>query len=367
MPRFSVSPTMRSWAEVDPDALRHNLAVVRNAVGPKPQILAVVKANAYGHGTEPVVRALAHDVTIFGVANLSEALAVQAAGSGRDIMLLSPCLPAEREAAVARGFIVTVSSLEEAHGFAACGDVRINFKVDTGMGRVGIWWERAGDELEKIARIAHIHSISTHLPSSDEDVRFTLSQLKDFEALAESLLQIAPGAKVHSLNSAGILRFPEHARDIVRAGLVLYGSSPLPEIARLCRPALTWKTRVTLVRDLPVGAGVCYGRTFVTPRPMRTAVLAAGYADGFPRQVSGRGASVLVGGHRCPVLGRVTMDQIVVDISSLASVAPGDEAVLIGCQGGESITAEELASQAGTISWHILTGIKSRVARVYGD
>lgn len=367
MPRFSVSPSLRTWAEVDPDALRHNLGVVRNAVGPQPEILAVVKANAYGHGTEAVVRTLAHDVTIFGVANLTEARAVEAVGSGRDIMLLSPCLPAERAEAVAGGFIVTVSSFEEALGFAACGKVRINFKVDTGMGRVGIWWEHAEAELRKIAAIARVHSISTHLPSSDEDERFTLSQLRNFERLAEGLLQVAPGAKVHSLNSAGILRFPNHARDIVRAGLVLYGSSPLPEIAKLCRPALAWKTRVTLVRDLPAGAGVCYGRTFVTPQPMRTAVLAAGYADGFPRQVSGRGASVLVGSRRCPVLGRITMDQIVVDVSSVDRVAAGDEAVLIGCQGEEAITAEELAAQADTISWHILTGIKSRVARVYAD
>ena len=367
MLRFSVTPTMRSWAEVDPEAIRHNLALVRRTIGAGPEILAVVKANAYGHGTEAVVRALAHDVGIFGVANIPEARSVQAAGSGRDIMLLSPCLPAERAEAVREGFVVTVSSAEEAAHYAASGRVRVNFKVDTGMGRVGVWWKDAQRELLALPPGVQVHSLSTHLPSSDDDEEFTAEQLAGFEKLAATLRPMAPGAKIHSLNSAGIMRFPHHAADIVRAGLILYGSSPLPEIACLCRPALTWKTRVSLVRELPGGTGVCYGRTFLTPHPLRTAVLAAGYADGYPRQVSGRGASVLVGGTKCPVLGRVTMDQIVVDISSAGNVQPGDEAVLIGTQGGARITAEELAEQAGTISWHIFTGIKSRVARVYGD
>jgi alanine racemase len=368
MPRFFVSPTLRSWAEVDPGALRHNLSLVRRTVGPHPEILAVVKANAYGHGTGPVALALAHDVAIFGVANLSEARAVLAVATGRDIMLLSPCLPAERQAAVDEGFIVTVSSAEEAVGFADCGDARVNFKVDTGMGRVGAWWEKAAQELRRMAESVRVHSISTHLPSSDEDENFTRAQLEGFDRLVETLRHTAPGAKIHSLNSGGIMRFPEHAADIVRAGLILYGSSPLPDIARQCQPALTWKTRVTLVRELPAGTGVSYGRTFITPRPMRTAILAIGYADGFPRQVSGKVACVLIRGSRCPVLGRVTMDQIVVDVTAAGeSIEAGEEAVIIGSQGRETITAEELAAQAGTISWDIFTGIKSRVTRIYPD
>ncbi|MEI6072137.1 MAG: alanine racemase [Verrucomicrobiae bacterium] len=362
MPCFS--PSLRSWAEVDPGALRHNLALVRRMVGPRPEILAVVKADAYGHGVGPVVRALAHDAAIFGVANLTEARAVLEAGTGRDIMILSPCLPSERAGAVEGGFIVTVSSAEEARSFAGCGDARVNFKVDTGMGRVGASRDQAEHELRQMAGEVRIHSISTHLPSVDEDEEFTRRQLESFSVLTEALREAAPEAKIHSLNSAGIARFPEHAADIVRAGLILYGSSPLPDIARQCQPALTWKTRVSLVRDLPAGAGVSYGRTFITDRPTRTAVLAAGYADGFPRQVSGRGACVLIRGARCPVLGRVTMDQIVVDVTAAGEIEPGEEAVIIGKQGVESISAEELAAQAGTISWHILTGITGRVARI---
>jgi alanine racemase len=266
---------------------------------------------------------------------------------------------------VEKGLIATVSSADEALGYAACGDARINFKVDTGMGRVGAWCESATQELASITGRVNIHSISTHLPCSDEDEDFTNHQLGEFSRLIEGFRLLAPGAKIHTLNSAGILKFPMHAGDIVRAGLVLYGRSPLPEFQRECRAALTWKARVTLVRDLPAAAGVCYGRTFITSRPTRTAVLPVGYADGFPRQVSGKGASVLLRETRCPVLGRVTMDQIVVDVTAAGGVQPGDEAVLIGSQGRETIPAAELASQAGTIAWDIFTGIKHRVARVY--
>ena len=367
MPSFFVSPTLRSWVEVDPGALRHNLAFVRRAIGPKPEILAVIKADAYGHGIVEAARALAHDVAVFGVATLSEAHAVLAAETGRPVMLLSPCLPSEREAAVAAGVIVTVSSADEAESFTACGRATVNFKVDTGMGRVGFVGGSAAREIARIAGRVNIHSISTHLPCSDVDEPFTRAQLESFSRMAGEFRELAPGAKIHSLNSAGILRFPEHAEDIVRAGLVLYGISPLAEFRNHVHPALAWKTRVTLVKDLPAGTGVCYGRTFITPRPTRSAVLAVGYADGFPRQASGKGAGVLIRGTRCPLLGRVTMDQIVVDAGSAEEVEAGDEAVIIGTQGGESITAKELAAQADTIAWDILTGIKGRVARVYPD
>ena len=365
-PEFRVSSTLRSWTEINLHALRHNLAAVRKAIGPRPAILAVVKANAYGHGTEEVVRTLAHDVEIFGVANLSEASAVVSAGTGRDVMLLSPCLPAERE--LARDFIVTVSSTDEAAAFAAHGPVRVNFKVDTGMGRIGAWQDSALAHVREIAKLpgVSLHSISTHLPSSDEDVEFTTCQLAAFSDLERQFRVMAPDARIHSLNSAGILAFPEHATDIVRAGIVLYGVSPLPEFQHHFQPVLAWKARVTLVRNLPSGAGVSYGRTFLAARPTRTAVLAVGYADGFPRHASGNGTPVLIAGKRFPVIGRVTMDQIVVDITDGGgSIAPGDEAAIIGRQGDDEMTAADLAARAGTIPWEIFTGIKGRVARIY--
>lgn len=352
----------RTWAEIDLSAIRHNLGVARERIGPVAGILAVVKANAYGHGMRKVAEALAGDVAFFGAANLEEACGLE--GLGRDILLLSPSLPSERREVVARGFIPTVSSAAEAREFAGG---RINFKIDTGMGRIGCWQDDALEDLATVASTPEVvlHSISTHLPSADEDVEFTLGQLENFAALSIAFRRLAPGARIHALNSAGILDFPGHAHDLVRPGLMLYGSAYPAHHQDLLRPALTWKARVVLVREVEAGRSVSYGRTFVTQRPSRIASLAVGYADGFPRQASNRGAHVLIGGRRCPVLGRVTMDQILVDVTEVESVRPGSEAVLIGRQGGEEILARELADQAGTIAWHIFTGLGPRVKRVY--
>jgi alanine racemase len=170
---------------------------------------------------------------------------------------------------------------------------------------------------------------------------------------------------VHVLLSAGILGFSQHHFDIVRAGLMLYGSSPLPEAQKLLRPVMALKSRIALLRDLPAGRSVSYGRTFITTRPTRVATISVGYADGFPRSISKREGAVLVGGQRCPVLGRVTMDLMMADVTAVPGVEAGDEAVLIGRQGTEEIFAAEVAERAGTIAWEIFTGIGSRVRRVY--
>jgi alanine racemase len=174
---------------------------------------------------------------------------------------------------------------------------------------------------------------------------------------------MAPHTKFHALNSAGICAFPEFSFDFVRAGLMLYGSASIPAFQSRLVPALAWKTRILLVREVPAGRTVSYGRTFTTTGPMRIATLAVGYADGYQRQASGHDACVLVGGSRCALLGRVTMDQILVDVTDVpASV--GDEAVLLGTQGGATILASEMAKWAGTIAWHIFTGIGGRTKRV---
>ena len=209
------------------------------------------------------------------------------------------------------------------------------------------------------------HSLSSHLPVSDEDHDFTAEQLQEIDDLAAACARIVPHALIHCLNTAGILHFPHHAFDIVRAGLMLYGEASPPDPQGPLRPALTWKTRILLVRDHPAGQGISYGRTFITPEPTRVATLAVGYADGFPRQASGQGAHVLIGGRRCPVLGRVTMDQIMADVSDVPSAQIGDEVVIIGRQGGEQIRASELAEQASTIAWDIFTGLKGRVRRFW--
>jgi alanine racemase len=356
------APEFRTWVEIDLDAIRYNLGVVRRKVGPEPGIIAVVKANAYGHGMREVAEALASEAALFGVANIEEARGLE--GLERDSLLLSPSLAAERREVMERRCIATVSSAREAAEYPGG---RVNLKIDTGMGRIGCWQDDAVEEVRALARLGNValHSISTHLPVSDEDADFTRNQLEHFAGLAQAFRRLAPGAKIHALNSAGILGFPGHGHDFVRPGLMLYGSASPAECQPLLRPAMTWKTRLLLVRELGPGRSVSYGRTHVTTRPCRIASLAAGYADGFPRQASNQGAHALVGGRRCPILGRVTMDQILVDVTDVPGAAPGDEAVLFGRQGDGEILAGELAGQAGTIPWDIFTGLGPRVKRIY--
>ncbi len=359
---MNIPPETRTWAEIDLSAIQNNLRVVREKIGPGSGVIAVVKADAYGHGMETVAGALAKNVEAFGVTNLEEARRIS--NLGRDIMLFSPSLPTERKAVLAEGYIPTVSSAAEAKEFAGG---RINFKVDTGMGRIGSWQDDAAGELQAIlkTRKVTVHSISTHLPVADEDEEFTLRQLERFEEMTRTFRQLAPEARIHVLNSSGILRFSDHAHDLVRPGLALYGSAYPAEFQPALRPALTWKTRIILIRDVAPRRSVSYGRTFITKRHTRIATLSIGYADGYPRQLSGNGAEVLIGGHRCPVLGRVTMDQILVDVTVAPVAKVGDEAVLIGSQGEEEIFARELAEQAGTIAWDIFTGLGARVKKIH--
>ena len=360
----------RCWAEIDRAALRHNTALIKKRIGPNVETLAVVKADAYGHGMRAVAKALSNEVQLFGVANLTEAIALRGAVE-QPIMLLGPALPQERGLIAEHRFIPSISTWEEADQFnrlASNKKVLINFKIDTGMGRMGVPAHEAIALFKKVNALPHveIHSVSTHLPVSNEDEAFTRDQLRGFSALIKKLRAEAPGNyKVHALQTAGILEFADEPFEIVRPGMLLYGISPLPQFQNLLRPAMTWKTRIALIREMPAGHGISYGRTFITPRPMRVATLAAGYADGYPRHLSNRGTSVLIGGQRCPLLGRVTMDLIMIDVSELPKAIVGDEVVLLGRQGDEEIPCAELAERADTITWEITTRIGSRVQRVY--
>lgn len=357
----------RCWAEVDRAALLHNARLARERAGSDSSLLAVVKANGYGHGMVEVAQTLRAEAQLFGVANLSEAKGLRVGGITEPILILGPALPNEQSAISEGGFIATISSLEEAQSFAA-KPTQVNFEIDTGMGRMGSWHEGALAILEKISKLPnlHLHSVSTHLPVADEDPAFTEIQLTQFEQLVRQIrARISGSYKVHALLSAGILGFGEHRFEMVRAGLMLYGSSSLAAEQKCLQPVMTLKARVGLLRDLPAGRSISYGRTFTTARSTRVATISAGYADGYPRALSNRGASVLVGGLRCPVLGRVTMDLTMVDVSHVSGVKLGDEVVLIGKQAGEEILAAEVAERAGTIAWEVFTGIGSRVRRVY--
>jgi alanine racemase len=277
-------------------------------------------------------------------------------------------LPDERSTIVERGFIPSVSTFEEAQAFARHGKVAINFKIDTGMGRMGAVENEALGIFKRVAALdkIDIHSVSTHLPVANEETEYTREQLERFRDLVRQMRAAVPGDyKAHVLQSSGTLAFNETPHEIVRAGIILHGMSPLPQFQSLLKPVLTWKTRICLIRDVPKGASISYGRTFITPRAMRVATLSAGYADGYPRQVSNRGAGMLVRGKRCDLLGRVTMDLMVIDVSGMDDVDLGEEAVLLGRQGDEEISAQELADKADTITWDITTRIGARVRRVY--
>ena len=361
----------RCWAEIDLDALRHNAGAVREHLGEKVKIMAVVKANAYGHGIGPVVRALDGRVEMFGVANVREAVEVREHLADAPVFILGPALAEERAEIVARRFVPAVCSVEEARDYSALAGAEplaVHVKIDTGMGRVGIWESDADAAVREILALPglRITGLASHLPVADEDDAFTREQLTRFHATAARLRALGiANAVVHVENSAGIIGFPELAGDMVRAGLMLYGSAPRAEFQPRLRAAMTWKTRITQLRTAPAGHGISYGRTFRPAQPTRVATLAVGYADGYQRHLSGRGAHVLIRGRRCAVLGRVTMDQIIADVTALPDSALGDEAVLIGRQGAEEILAAELAEKSGTIAWEIFTGVGPRVERIY--
>ena len=365
---FPISPP-RAWAEIDLGALTHNLEVARAASG--TDLMAVVKAGAYGHGLEPVAKALAmQSIAFFGVANAAEARRIREAGVKTRLYLLGATWAGEREEIVARDWTPCLSTLEEADHFnrlaqSAGKRLKTHLAVDTGMGRGGFAPDQLLECLPALERMAHleIEGIGSHLPSADEDDEFTRVQIARFDTVLDALGGSQRFKWRHLLNSAGLLAYQSGACNLARPGLMLYGVAPLPGFQTSLRTVMTLKARVTLVRTLPAGHGVSYGRQFVTLRPTRVATLGIGYGDGYPRHVSGAGADVWVHGRRCPILGRVTMDQIMVDVSGAGDVREGEEAELFGSH----IPVAEIAAKAGTIVWEIFTGITPRVLRCYGE
>jgi len=371
----SVDESLRSWVEVDLDALRHNAGVAAQKGGGR--LMAIVKANAYGHGVAQVARALADQVAMFGVASLPEAEELRSSGVNTPVCLLGACLEAEYEQAIKDGFGITVNSLVQARKISTLASqlgllAHVHAVVDTGMGRLGFleseWTAETIRELVSLPAL-YWEGMASHLPVADEDADFTQMQIRRFAPMVNLAQQhgLSP-AWVHLANSAGLLGFtePQQFCNLTRPGLVLYGVSPLPDLQPLLRNTLTWKTRITLLRKLPAGQGVSYGRSVILRRPTWVATLACGYADGYPRQVSNTQVQVLIQGQRCPLLGRVTMDQIMVDVTDLQNPAQlGDEVVLLGRQQQQEISAVELAGYAGTIAWDIFTGIGRRVKRLY--
>ncbi|MHB1306067.1 MAG: alanine racemase [Limisphaerales bacterium] len=369
----------RCWAEVDLEALRENLAWIRHRIGPGVKVLTVVKADAYGHGLRQIAALLMQSGTdVFGVANLAEARAIRRVGKGWPILMLGACLPNEVANAVRDEVMPVISTLAEARRFSSEAvaqrkTVSVHLKVDTGMGRLG---SPPGQAVRLAAALARLPGLAlagacTHFAAAEDDASFTREQLAGFTGVVTALERrgLRPPL-LHASSSAGLLHEPEGLFNLVRPGLIAYGIAPAgqrfspSQLPDQVRPALSWYCRVSLVKTVPAGLSLSYGRTYVTPRRMRVATLTAGYGDGFLRAGSNR-AMVLVGGRRCPVLGRVTMDQMLVDVSSVRGVRPGDPVVLIGRQGRESISAGELAGWGETVAWEVLTNISYRVPRLY--
>jgi alanine racemase len=369
----------RCWAEVDVSALQGNLAWIRHRVGKAVKIITVVKADAYGHGLKQTAALLMQAGTdIFGVANLTEAQAIRDVGRGWPILMLGACLPDEVDTAVRDDVMPTISSFEEAQTFDTAAArrgrrVRVHVKVDTGMGRLGVPAMRAVELVSSLQGLRHVEvqGIFTHYSSAEDDRDFSAAQREQFAAVLKELRQrkLLPPL-VHANNSAALLHEPRSIYNVTRPGLLVYGiippgsRRPSATLRKHLRPALSLRTRVTFVKEISKGTPLSYGRTFVAPRRLRVATLGAGYGDGYPRAASNQ-AEVLIHGQRCPVLGRVTMDQTIVDVTSVPDVKPGDEAVLFGAQGEDAIGATELASWCGSIPWEILTNITYRVPRVY--
>lgn len=361
---------------VDLDAYAHNLKFVRSRIPEETAILAVLKAGGYGHGAVPLARrALDAGVSIFGVATVAEGIAIRLSVPSARVLLLGQPKESDLEAAIENDLILMVSDL----GFAEkAGDVArsakkvaiVHCEVDTGMGRQGFNIDDAHERILDMTRLSNIdiEGIATHFPIADQpNDFFTDGQLRTFRQLLKRLEKEGiPYELAHAANSAGVLNAPSSAFDMVRPGLVTYGVWPTntPLEPSPLKPVATWMSTVVLIKDLPGGASVGYGRTYRTPNPRKVAIVPVGYADGYPFHLSDK-SDVLIRGRRCPVRGRISMDMMTVDITDVPDVKVGAKVTLIGSDGHESVTVEELAKQADTIPYEILTGIGARVERTY--
>ena len=368
---------LRCWAEIDLAALERNLRLIRGSLPPHMRYIAVVKADAYGHGVHHAAARLMHaGADLFAVANVTEAATLREIGPGWPILVLSPLLPGEEDALVEASAAATVSSADEIHRLnRAAGRANlvlaVHLKIDTGMGRAGAWHTEAPALARQILEAKHLQleGVCTHFASPDDDPAFTAEQRRRFlEALERTAGLKLEGLFVHADNSAGIETLPGASPfNAVRIGLLQFGVLPHPRslLAQVqTEPVFSFHTRVALVKRLPAGTTVSYGRTHTLRRDSVTAVLCAGYADGLPRAASNRG-HVLIHGHRCPIVGRVTMDQTIVDVTDAPPVACGDEAVLVGRQGDAEISLTEFSRIADTIPWETLTSVTKRVPRLY--
>ncbi len=366
--------TRRICAVVNTAALVHNLNEVKKKAEDK-KVVAVIKADAYGHGAVKAAEAYATLADMFAVATGDEALELREAGVTKDILILAPVPKEDIPELVKAGIILTVSSEKDGEDISQISEglgitARIHVAVDTGMSRIGFFPNKEGAwQIRKISKLPalSLEAVFTHYAKADEkDKTWMNIQTERFTSFAKNLEKELPHLKFHIANSAGIMEQKAHFGDFVRAGIVLYGLYPSDEVEKRALhliPALTWKSRVSSVRWVEKGEGVSYGHTYRAEERIKVATVSCGYADGYPRLLSNRGR-VLINGTSCPIVGRVCMDQFMVDVTD-KNVDVDDEAILIGKSGNEEITADEIAMLTGTINYEVVCDIGKRVPRIY--
>ena len=378
MEQLTLRHTRRVYAKVDLDAIASNMKAMKALLPEQTGMLGVVKADAYGHGAVPVARAIEPYVSGFAAATAEEAVQLRKAGLKGLILVLGVPFPEDFEDLIRWEIRPAVFEWEQAKELSRlallCHKVLpIHLAVDTGMSRIGM---KPGEEaLELVKRVSclegiRIEGIFTHFSRADEkDLSCTEEQLNAFEAFDRQLRE--QGIRIplrHCSNSAAIVGgLSSNQLELCRAGIALYGLYPSGEVRKdlaALTPALELISCVSCLRDIGPGTAVSYGGTFVADRPMRIATIPVGYGDGYPRSLSGKGA-VLIHGQRAPILGRICMDQFMVDVSHIPDVRNFDEAVLLGFQGGEHISAEEIAEVSGGFHYEILCGLNKRIPRVY--
>lgn len=355
----------RTHTEIDLLAIKHNAEIIKKYTG--RQLIAVVKADAYGHGAVPVAETLCPIADMFAVATVEEGIALREAGIRKPILILFSCLPKQIEQIIEFSLTPTIGDWEFASALNEAAKesipTKVHVNVNTGMNRSGVCYREAPQFLSKLKNLPdlEVEGLFTHLATADEaDKSFVSVQLKRFS----SLLADNNRKMVHVANSAASLAVPASYFDAVRPGLSLYGIYPASEKPIPLKPALAWKTRIGWTGSISEAEGVSYGLIYKAPYQTRVAMVQIGYGDGYPRSLSGIG-EVLIGGMRRPIIGRICMDVSVVQLQPSDKVSIGDEVVLIGKQGNEEITVDEVAESAGTISYEILTQIGTRVKRTF--
>lgn len=369
---------LRCYAEISLEAIGHNIREVKKRLPEGVKLLGVVKANAYGHGAVPVASYLENQVDYFATATIEEAVELRENGISAPILILGYVSPSQYGDLVEYDITQTIDSYAQALALekeAARQNrkAKAHLAVDTGMTRIGFQvTEHDADEAAKIADLPHIEleGMFTHFSCADqEDKTYCSMQMEKYDKMTALLAERGVTIPLrHICNSAGIMEFDDHRFEMVRSGIITYGIYPSEEVKKErldLIPALSWKSHVIHVKEVGPGIGVSYGATYVTEKPKtRIATVSAGYADGYPRALSNQGC-VLIHGKKAPIIGRICMDQMMVDVTDIPDVQVEDVVTLVGTDGDETITIEEIANPAARFDYEMLCDISSRVTRVY--